>query len=152
QLAVAAVNSPEATVISGNPAALAELLAACEAAGVRARPLPVDYASHSPQVETLREEILAALDAITPRPAQIPMISAMTGQWLDGPETTASYWYDSLRAPVEFSQAVRALVTSGHAVFIEASPHPVLTTAITQTAEDTGNGQAPLVTGTLRRD
>ena len=60
------MNGPEATVVSGEPAALAELAAACEAAGVRIRALPVDYASHGPQVERLRDELLAALDGITP--------------------------------------------------------------------------------------
>ena len=59
RLSVAAVNGPAATVVSGDPAALAELAAACEAGGVRARVLPVDYVSHSAQVEELRAEILA---------------------------------------------------------------------------------------------
>src|ERR1035438_56752 len=63
------------------------------------------------------------------------MISAMSGQWLDGPE--AAYWYDSLRAPVEFARAVRVLAESGHRVFVEVSPHPVLTAAITETVEIT---------------
>ena len=37
------------------------------------------------------------------------MVSAMTGQWLAGPELDPGYWYDSLRAPVEFDRAVQAL-------------------------------------------
>ena len=142
RLSIAAVNGPAATVVSGDPAALSELAAACETAGVRTRILPVDYASHSAQAEQIREQILAALDGITPGPAQLPMISAMTGEWLEGSETGPQYWYDSLRAPVEFGRAVQVLTESGHGVFVEASPHPVLTPAIT----------APVVTGTLRRD
>ena len=47
--------------------------------GVRARVLPVDYASHGAQVEEIRAEILGVLDGIMARPARIPMISAMTG-------------------------------------------------------------------------
>ena len=86
RLSVAAVNGPAATVVSGEPDALAELIAVCDSAGVRARPVPVDYASHGPQVEEIRDEILAALAGITPRPARVPMISAMTGQWLAGPD------------------------------------------------------------------
>jgi acyl transferase domain-containing protein len=117
---------------------------------VRAKALPVDYASHSVQVETLRDEILAALAPVTPGPAAIPMISSMTGQWLDGPEAGSQYWYESLRAPVEFDRAVRGLADAGHQVFVEVSPHPVLTTAISETAADAGATAA--VTGTLRRD
>ena len=110
----------------------------------------MDYASHSPQVEQLQDRILAALDGITPAPAQIPMISAMTGQWLDGPEAGPRYWYDSLRAPVEFGRAIQALAGSGHDVFAEVSPHPVLTTAITGPSEPGRSRRC--VTGTLRRD
>ena len=146
RLSVAAVNGPAATVVSGEPQALNELTAACEAAGVRSRLLPVDYASHGPQVEEIRTAILAALDGITPGPAQIPMVSAMTGQWLAGPEADAGYWYDSLRSAVEFSRAVQVLDGAGYQVFVEVSPHPVLAPAIAEAA-----GGA-VVTGTLRRD
>ena len=82
---MAAVNGPAATVVSGEPGAVAELAAECAAAGVRARVLPVDYASHSVQVEGIREEILAVLAGLAPGEAKIPMVSAMTGQWLAGP-------------------------------------------------------------------
>ena len=109
-------------------------MTACAAKEVRVRRLPVDYASHSAQVEGLREEIMAALTPIAPQQARVPMISAMTGQWLAGPELGARYWYDSLRSAVEFDRAVNTLA-AGHRVFIEVSPHPVLTPAISQTLE-----------------
>ncbi len=149
RLSVAAVNGPSATAVSGDPAAVAALVSRCEAEGIRARVLPVDYASHGPQVEKLEAEILAALDGIEPRPARIPMISAMTGEILRGPEADARYWYASLRAPVEFARSVTRLADSGHRVFIEASPRPVLTAAITETLDEAGTDAT--VTGTLRR-
>jgi NADPH:quinone reductase-like Zn-dependent oxidoreductase/acyl carrier protein len=160
RLAVAAVNGPAAVVISGEPGALRELAAACGQAGLRAQVLPVDYASHSVQVEQVREELAAGLAGLTPETARIPMISAMSGQWLAGPEAGAGYWYDSLRAPVQFGRAVRVLAAEGFGVFIEVSPHPVLTAAVAGTAEDaagtagaagTADAPAPVVSGTLRR-
>ncbi|HEY7147659.1 MAG TPA: SDR family NAD(P)-dependent oxidoreductase, partial [Streptosporangiaceae bacterium] len=152
RLAVAAVNGPSATVVSGELAALAELAAGYATAGVRTRPVPVDYASHCAQVEQIRAEILTMLAPVTPGPALIPMISAMTGEWLQGPEAGAGYWYDSLRSAVEFDQAVRALAASGHGVFVEVSAHPVLTAAITETLESGPAATAePVATGTLRR-
>ncbi|MFE2729161.1 SDR family NAD(P)-dependent oxidoreductase, partial [Kitasatospora sp. NPDC059327] len=60
----------------------------------------------------------------------------------------ADYWYTNLRNPVLFQQAVRALATTGHTTYIETSPHPVLTTAVQDTLDDT----PVVVTGTLRRD
>ena len=152
QIAVAAVNGPATTVLSGDPAALRQLVSDYEAAGVRARMLPVDYASHSAQVERVQEEILAVLRGITPGRSLIPMVSAMTGEYLHGPELDAAYWYASLRAPVEFDRTVRTLAAAGHDMFIEVSPHPVLTAAITETLEDIPGLSAPSVTGTLRRD
>jgi acyl transferase domain-containing protein len=145
---------PATTVVSGEPAALTELIAACEAAGVRARPVPVDYASHSAQVESLQEEILTALAPVAPGPGRVPMLSAMTGQWLDSQLAGAGYWYDSLRAPVDFHRAIEVLAGAGHRAFIEVSPHPVLTLAITTTLDAAAGAaeQAAVVTGTLRRD
>ncbi|HEY1968364.1 MAG TPA: type I polyketide synthase, partial [Pseudonocardia sp.] len=146
RISVAAVNGPAATVVSGEPGALAELFAAGERDGVRARMLPVDYASHGPQVDAIRNEVLALLETVAPRAGTVPMVSAMTGEFLAGPELDAEYWYASLRSTVEFSRAVDVLGTEGYRVFVEVSPHPVLTTAVSATREDA------VVAGTLRRD
>ena len=151
RVSVAAVNGPAATVVSGDPQALKELQASVEAKGLRARMIQVDYASHSAQVDALEDEIRDVLAGITPQAARIPMVSAMTGEPVAGPELDAGYWYASLRSPVEFDRAVRALADGGHRTFIETSPHPVLTGGITDTLEDAGTA-APLVVGTLRRD
>ncbi|MBO2456941.1 type I polyketide synthase [Actinomadura violacea] len=152
RLSVAAVNGPSATVVSGEPDALAELATLCAAQDVRNRLLPVDYASHHAQIEGLKDEILAVLEGIVPGRARVPMVSAMTGEFLDGPELDASYWYASLRATVEFDRAVRVLGEAGHRVFVETSPHPVLVSAITDTLEASGAEGPAAVVGTLRRD
>ncbi|MFD7919472.1 type I polyketide synthase [Streptomyces sp. NPDC059740] len=146
RLAVAAVNGPAATVVSGDPAALREL-ADGYPESVRTRLLPVDYASHSAHVTGLREKITEALAGITPRSGRVPMVSAMSGERIDGPELGPHYWYASLRETVEFERAVRVLAGTGHQVFVEVSPHPVLTGAIGDTVSD----EATVVLGTLRR-
>ena len=78
------------------------------------------------------------------------MVSAATGEFLAGPEADAGYWYESLRAPVEFARAVGVLAGQGHRVFVEVSPHPVLTAAVTGTLEEAGLDG--VVAGTLRRE
>ncbi|RSN48722.1 type I polyketide synthase, partial [Actinomadura sp. WAC 06369] len=147
RLSVAAVNGPSATVVSGDADALRELAESC-GEQVRHRVIPVDYASHSVHVDELRDEIVSVLEGIEPREARVTMVSAMSGAVLSGPELTPEYWYASLRETVEFERAVRDLAGTGHGVFIEASPHPVLTPAIAESLEE----QAPVVVGTLRRD
>ncbi|WP_043183713.1 acyltransferase domain-containing protein, partial [Streptomyces sp. NRRL F-5123] len=69
QVTAAAFNGPASTVVSGPPDQVAAVVAACEAEGHRARTIDVDYASHSPQVDQLRDQILTTLDGITPQPA-----------------------------------------------------------------------------------
>ncbi|RKN03702.1 type I polyketide synthase [Streptomyces radicis] len=126
RLSVAAVNGPRATVVSGEPGALDELLAACEAEGVRARRIPVDYASHSAQVDGLRERILVDLAGVEPRPGGVPFYSTVSGGELDTSGLDAGYWFESLRGRVRFDEAVEAARSAGHGVFVECSAHPVL--------------------------
>ncbi|MFJ9953637.1 SDR family NAD(P)-dependent oxidoreductase, partial [Kitasatospora sp. NPDC091207] len=150
RLSVAAFNGPSSTVVSGEPAALDELLALCAAGEVRARRIPVDYASHSAQVEQVRERILAELAGITPTTSTVPLYSTLTGAPIDTARMDAGYWYDNLRSTVRFEEATRALLADGRSVLVECSPHPVVSVALQETAEDAG--VATTVVGTLRRD
>ncbi|MDN3265960.1 acyltransferase domain-containing protein, partial [Streptomyces sp. CSDS2] len=109
-LSVAAVNGPVSTVVSGDVEALDELLARCEADGIRARRIPVDYASHSAHVELIREELLELLEPVRPRAGQVPLYSSVTGQVIDGSELDAGYWYTNLRQTVDFHGATKALL------------------------------------------
>ncbi|WP_221349343.1 type I polyketide synthase [Streptomyces beigongshangae] len=150
RLSVAAVNGPSAVVVSGDTDALGELLAACAADGVRARRIDVDYASHSAHVERIEDEVLEALGTIGAAPGQVPLLSTVTGEWLDTSEMDAGYWYRNLRGTVALEPAVRTLAHQGFGTYIEVGPHPVLTMAIEETLEATGT--AGVVLGTLRRD
>ncbi|MER5570944.1 type I polyketide synthase, partial [Streptomyces goshikiensis] len=150
RISVAAVNGPSSVVVSGEVQALDELLAACEADGVRAKRIAVDYASHSAQVELLREELDTLLAPIVPQAAEVPFLSTVTGEWVKGPELDAGYWFRNLRRTVELEQATRTLLEQGFGVFIESSPHPVLTVGMQETVEDAGREAAVL--GSLRRN
>ncbi|KIF79664.1 hypothetical protein QR77_03315, partial [Streptomyces sp. 150FB] len=141
-VSVAAVNGPSSVVVSGDPAGLDAVLGSVE----RAKRIPVDYASHSAQVEEIREEILSVLEGLAPRESTVPFFSSVDVGWVDGSELDAGYWYRNLRQTVEFESAVRGLVEAGFGAFVEVSAHPVLTVPIEETAEDA------VVTGTLRRD
>ncbi|MET7906062.1 acyltransferase domain-containing protein [Streptomyces sp. NPDC005355] len=152
RIAVAAVNGPNATVVAGDADALDAFLAGSEADGLRVRRVPVDYASHSPHVEAVREELLTRLSAVAPKPAEVPFYSAVTGTLLSGTELDADYWYRNLRRTVRFEETVRLLIQDGFRYFVEASPHPVLVGGIEETAETTEAGRAVTVTGSLLRD
>ncbi|WP_271223703.1 type I polyketide synthase, partial [Streptosporangium carneum] len=151
RLSVGVVNGPSSVVVSGEVDSLIELLTELDAEGVRNRRIPVDYASHSAQVESIHDDLLKALSPIAPRTGVVPMLSTATGDWIDTSELDAEYWYANLRRTVRFEAATRALLAQGHNAFIEISPHPVLTASVHETLES-GDGAPALVTGTLRRD
>nr|QEO74739.1 short-chain dehydrogenase/reductase SDR [uncultured bacterium] len=119
RLSVAAINGPESFVLSGDLDALAT---------VDGKRIPVDYASHSAQVEELRDDLLAALTSLEPRTPAIPFLSTCGGGPLD-----AEYWYRNLRETVRYDPVVQQLTDQ---ILLEVSPHPVLLTGF----------------GTLRRD
>ncbi|WP_374201987.1 type I polyketide synthase, partial [Actinokineospora sp. PR83] len=143
RLSIAAVNGASAVVVSGEPSALDELVVGCEADGVRARRIPVDYASHSAQVDELRDELMAVLASVSPRAGDVAVYSTLTGRVEDGSVMGAGYWFDNLRSTVEFAGAVERLGADGFGTFVECSPHPVLTMAL---PEDV------LAVGSLKRD
>ncbi|MEU9330801.1 SDR family NAD(P)-dependent oxidoreductase [Streptomyces canus] len=155
RVAVAAVNGPASTVLAGETAVLDQLLAAYEAEDVRARRIDVDYASHSPGMEAVRDELLTALADITPRAAtDIAFYSTVTAAPVaDTTGLDAAYWFRNLRGTVRFEETVRALLADGHRLFVESSPHPVLAVGVQETIDLFTTDDAPaVVVGTLRRE
>ncbi|SHN35019.1 Acyl transferase domain-containing protein, partial [Streptomyces yunnanensis] len=146
RISIAAVNGPGSIVVSGDVDALDELLANCEESGVRARRIPVDYASHSAHVEEIREELLSILADISPRPSQVPFYSTVTVERIDTSVLDAEYWYRNLRQTVRFEETVQLLAEQGHRLFVESSAHPVLAMGIQETSEQI------VALGSLRRD
>ncbi|MFI6044194.1 SDR family NAD(P)-dependent oxidoreductase [Nocardia sp. NPDC051321] len=132
---VACVNSPLQTVVSGDRATVEELIGHWQDAGVHAKAIAVDYASHCPHVDGIRDELLSALAQVTPMPSTVAFHSSVYGKAIDTTELTAEYWWRNLREPVQLDATVRGLLASGHRTFIETSPHPVLTIAVEQIAE-----------------
>ncbi|MFJ8229629.1 SDR family NAD(P)-dependent oxidoreductase [Streptomyces sp. NPDC094448] len=150
RLSVAAHNSPGSTVVSGDAQALAELLSRCEERGVWARRIAVDYASHSPHVDRLRERLSAELADIRPRQGTLPFCSTVTGDIIGTGGLDASYWFRNLRRPVRFAPALESLLRDEHTALVEISPHPVLTMSMLEITETAGSPAAVL--STLRRD
>ncbi|QKG20136.1 type I polyketide synthase [Actinomadura verrucosospora] len=150
RLAVGGVNGPASVIVTGESAALREFVAACTADGIRAKIVPATVASHSEQVDALRERLLELLAPVTPRHGEIAFYSTVTGGPLETGRLDAEYWYRNVRNPVDFTGAVRALLADGHRFFIEASPHPVLVAGLQETAEEAEVDCA--ATGTLSRD
>ncbi|MEN3616182.1 acyltransferase domain-containing protein, partial [Plantactinospora sp. ZYX-F-223] len=143
---IAVVNSAASTVLAGPVAALETLAAQLVERGVRARMIPVDYASHSAAVEAVADPLMKQLDDLTPRSSQIPVISTVTGDVLDTADMDAGYWLRNLRQTVRFDTAMQTLTSRGARVFVEVSAHPVLELAMAECAADS------VVISSQRRD
>ncbi|MFG2697352.1 type I polyketide synthase [Kitasatospora sp. NPDC048407] len=150
RLVVAAHNGPRSVIVSGDRDAAAELLADLASEGVHARRIAVGLAAHSPHIDAIVPRMHADLAPIRPRTPQLPYYSGLTGGRLDAPVLDADYWCRNLRNPVRFHQAAGALLRDGYGVLLEVSPHTVLTSALTDCAEE--HGAQAAVLGTLRRD
>ncbi|MFZ4703873.1 MAG: acyltransferase domain-containing protein, partial [Candidatus Methylumidiphilus sp.] len=129
EVVVAGSNAPSAVTISGSAAGVDAVMAELAAQGVNAQRIRVDIAYHSPAMESPRERLVETLTGLRPRIGRIPVYSTVTGSLLSGRAFDAEYWGRNLRKPVRFSQAVAALPDG---VFVELSPHPILTRSIKQ--------------------
>ncbi|ONI76457.1 hypothetical protein ALI144C_37015 [Actinosynnema sp. ALI-1.44] len=148
-VSVAVVTAPASTVVAGDGPVVADLLRRWQDRGVFCKQIAVVVAAHSPQVDPILTEIADRTSWLKGTPATTPFYSTAG----DPRETVTfdnKYWARNLRAPVRFDRACRALIEDGHRVFLELSPHPLLTQAVEETASAMG---VPVVTtGSLTRD
>lgn len=151
RLSVAVNSSPGSTVVSGDPEAIEELVAELSGRDVFCRPVNVDYASHSPHMDPLREPLLEELDGLAPRAETVPFVSTVTGGPVEGERLGPDYWWSNLRRPVLFARTLARLLEEGRWLFVEISPHPVLTTPVAQTLVQVG-APGSEVFASLRRD
>ncbi|WP_203723054.1 type I polyketide synthase, partial [Paractinoplanes abujensis] len=153
RLAVAARNSPRATVVSGEPGALLEFERELRVRRVMRWRVPANgFVAHSQLCEPLAGPLPAALTGIRPQPGSVAFFSTVEARLIDGTELGPDYWYANVRHGVRFSEAVEALAAAGHRSFVEVSAHPVLLTAVEEVLAPRADLPDPVLIDTLRRD
>ena len=150
RVSIAANNGPSSTILSGDPVALDLILDQLRRGDIFCRPVSVDFASHSPQMEPLRPELLDSLAGLQPMTASVPIYSTVTGQIIQGSEFGPEYWTRNIREPVLFSAAIQQFAQDGYDIFLELSPHPILLSSIHQCFHHSGRECATIPS--LRRD
>jgi 6-methylsalicylic acid synthase len=150
-LVAAIAASPGATVLSGDPAAIEELARQWPADGIAVRRVSSNVAFHSPHMDPLLPDLVAAADGLKPRKPEIPMYSTSVLDPRSMPAVDGKYWASNLRNPVRLVSAVSAALDDGYRAFLEISPHPVVAHSISETvaARDLDD---VFVGVTLRRD
>jgi len=70
--------------------------------------------------------LLDGLVGLKPKRAKIPFISTVDGAELEGTNLNAKYWWNNVRQPVQFADAVEAAIDQDVRVFVEIGPRAVL--------------------------
>lgn len=125
-VSIAGINSRASVVLSGDPVALEEIAEFLEGKQVYNRFLFVNVAYHSYQMDPLKDDLTASLEALAPSPPQRPIYSTVTGRRVETASYDAAYWWENVRQPVRFSDALDAMIDDGYRLFMEIGPHPVL--------------------------
>jgi acyl transferase domain-containing protein/acyl carrier protein len=130
RVSIAAVNAAGSCVLSGDAAAIDAIVSALQARGVLCRPLPVNYAFHSAQMEGAARKLADALGRVTSVAPRIPLLSTVSGEPVTSVSLDGAYWASNVRRTVLFAPAIDALAARGHRLFLELGPHPVLGSSI----------------------
>ncbi|MGB3437226.1 MAG: beta-ketoacyl synthase N-terminal-like domain-containing protein [Actinophytocola sp.] len=143
--------APASTVVAGTPGAVGEVCEAWTGLGRMVRRVASDVAFHSPQMDPLLADLVAAASDLTPHEPKIKLYSTAAAEPRTDAVRDGEYWAGNLRNPVRFAAAVAAAIEDGHRTFVEVSSHPVVTHSIAEVLTRNGIEDACVV-GTLRRD
>lgn len=150
RVSVAVNNGANAAVLSGDIETINQLTRVFETQQRFCRQVKIGFASHSPQMDQFHNELIDTLADIQHQPATVPFYSTVTGELLDSQTLTTAYWWKNLRDPVLFASSVEQALKDKYTIFIELSPHPILTGAIIRCAKE--QQEDTLVLPSLHRD
>lgn len=135
-LAIAAYNSAENQVVSGEETELTRFLQTCTEQGVEYTRLATSHGFHSPCMQPVLNAFADSLAAVQLNSASMPIIANLTAKLETDCYAKADYWLQHLRQPVQFQQSVDTLQQQGLDLLIEIGPKPVLTGLVRQNAEN----------------
>lgn len=132
KVVLGANNSPTAVTLSGDADALQELNAELCKREIPSVFLQVKYAFHSHHMDSIKDELLGSLGSVDPAPPTIPVYSTVGGKAFEAGDFGAEYWWKNVRQSVLFAPVIEHLAAQGRTLFLEVSPHPVLTTPVAE--------------------
>lgn len=123
---IAACNSPTDTTLTGAADVVAQAVACLQQQGLRTTVLDVSHAFHSQHMESIQAAFAAAIAGLQFRATTIPVLSNVDAKPLDHAAQGARYWTQQLRAPVQFMQALQAVLAAGGRCCVEIGPAAIL--------------------------
>ncbi|CAA0078687.1 Narbonolide/10-deoxymethynolide synthase PikA1, modules 1 and 2 [BD1-7 clade bacterium] len=127
RLAIAAINGPAQTVVSGDEALIESLQTRIQEQGIKTKQLSVSHAFHSPLMSPMLTSFEQIAQSIHFLPLAIPLISNVGGRLFNaGEHLTADHWVTHVSATVDFRAGMDALQSQGIGCLIEMGPQAVL--------------------------
>lgn len=117
---------PASTLVSGDPTAISALTDRFAEANIACHRVRMGYAAHSPLMDPVLSPLRSEINGIVPRPAQLTMISTVTGKEVDGESLGPDYWLNNVRQESRLTAALDTMAAYDIDVVVELSPHPVL--------------------------
>ncbi len=151
KISLAVQNSPKSIVLAGENSIIQEILNDLTEKDLFCRQVKVDVASHSPQMDSIKDVLFDKVQNVNAQESNIPIYSTVKNKLIEGKSLNAYYWRDNLRGSVLFCSVTEKLLQDGYNVFIEVSPHTVLSTAIKECSEHFNYSNVTTV-GTLHRE
>ena len=122
-LSLAAVNTPNACVVSGKPEAVAQLEQTLLGQGIACQPVQTTHAFHSAMMAPIEAPLQTLLAQIRLRPPTIRLFSTVTGDWMSPTDATdPAYWSRHMRQTVRFAAGLQALLQQPKHVLLEMGP------------------------------
>jgi len=132
-LSVAAVNSKDVMVVSGEEEAVASFTALLSAQDIPSRLLENHHAFHSAMMDPILGPFEAIVKTITLHPPKTPLVSTVTGTWLKPEEATdPAYWSAHIRNTVLFNPAIDTLLNDQYNFLIGVGPGNTLAPLVRQ--------------------
>ncbi|ERN42091.1 polyketide synthase module [Rubidibacter lacunae KORDI 51-2] len=125
-VAIAAINGPESTVISGKVEAMGAVVEKLTAQGIKTTELEVSHAFHSPLMQPMLAEFETVARQISYAVPQLKFVSNVSGTVAGDDVATPEYWVKHVLAPVNFAGGMATLQELGVKCFLECGPKPVL--------------------------
>ena len=125
QIAIAAINTAQSIVISGEKAVVAEVVSKLDSLGIRSKQLKVSHAFHSPLMTPILSEFKQVAESVTYFPPQAQLISNVTGNLATSEIATPDYWVNHIVAPVRFAAGLQTLEQECN-IFLEVGSKPIL--------------------------
>ncbi|MDL4815441.1 type I polyketide synthase [Actinomadura opuntiae] len=131
---IAAINTPDSLVISGDDDVVSGVAEEFKARGRKTKRLTVSHAFHSRHMDGMLDQFHTTAASLTYRAPVIPVVSNLTGEIVQ--QFDADYWVQHVRQAVRFADGVTTLHQHGITTYVELGPDPVLTALAQETLTD----------------